>query len=145
MHPNPSFRKTATADALAFATERGFGVLAVNGPEGPICAHVPFTLHDDGALLRMCVDEGLRLATDRLAYVSHWITPVEQPKRFNTRFFVARAPSRQEALHDGFETVESHWVRPETALDRWQRGELNLISPTFTDLSTAIQRTVQGG
>ncbi len=52
MHPNPSFRKTATADALAFATERGFGVLAVNGPEGPICAHVPFTLHDDGALLR---------------------------------------------------------------------------------------------
>ena len=52
MHPNPSFRKTATADALAFATESGFGVLAVNGPEGPICAHVPFTLHDDGALLR---------------------------------------------------------------------------------------------
>ena len=52
MHPNPSFRKTPVTDALAFAAERGFGVLAVNGPEGPISAHVPFTLHDDGALLR---------------------------------------------------------------------------------------------
>ncbi len=89
---------------------------------------------EKGAFEAMCQAERLRLATDRLAYVSHWITPIEQPKRFNTRFFVARAPTRQEALHDGFETVESHWVRPEIALDRWQRGELNLISPTFTNL-----------
>ncbi|MCR9096316.1 MAG: NUDIX domain-containing protein [bacterium] len=89
---------------------------------------------EKGAFEAMCQAEGLRLAADRLAYVSHWITPIEQPKRFNTRFFVARAPAEQEALHDGFETVESHWIRPEVALDRWQQGELNLISPTFTNL-----------
>ena len=47
---------------------------------------------------------------------------------------MARAPRRQEALHDGFETVESDWIRPEIALERFERGELNLISPTFTNL-----------
>lgn len=82
----------------------------------------------------MCRTEALALATDRLAYVSHWITPIDQPKRFDTRFFVAQAPEEQEALHDGFETVESDWVRPETALERYARGEIQLISPTFTNL-----------
>lgn len=82
----------------------------------------------------MCHEERLTLATDHLAFVSHWITPVGQPKRFDTRFFVARTPAAQEALHDGFEAVESHWIRPEVALDRYARGELNLISPTFKNL-----------
>ena len=48
MHPNPAFRKTATDHNLAFARARGFGVLSVNGPAGPLMAHVPFLLSDDG-------------------------------------------------------------------------------------------------
>ncbi|MBC8187433.1 MAG: NUDIX domain-containing protein [Proteobacteria bacterium] len=82
----------------------------------------------------MCNEEKLRLATDQLAYVSHWITPIDQPRRYNTRFFVARAPARQEALHDGHETVESSWIRPEDALEKFRAGKLNLISPTFKNL-----------
>ncbi len=82
----------------------------------------------------MCNEEQLRLATDQLAYVSHWITPIDQPRRYNTRFFVARAPARQEALHDGHETVESSWIRPEDALEKFRAGKLNLISPTFKNL-----------
>ncbi len=89
---------------------------------------------ESGALHAMCVDDGLRLATDQLAYAAHWITPEDQPRRFDTRFFVARAPAHQEALHDGQETVESQWLRPEEALEAHERGELNLISPTFTNL-----------
>ena len=82
----------------------------------------------------MCSEEKLRLATDQLAYVSHWITPIDQPRRYNTRFFVARAPARQEALHDGHETVESSWIRPEDALEKFRAGKLDLISPTFKNL-----------
>ncbi len=48
MHPNPAFRKTAANRNLAFARARGFGVLSVNGPDGPLMAHVPFLLSDDG-------------------------------------------------------------------------------------------------
>lgn len=48
MHPNPAYRQTSHADNLAFARDRGFGSLAVNGAEGPMIAHVPFLLDDAG-------------------------------------------------------------------------------------------------
>lgn len=48
MHPNPAFRKSPTDANLAFARQRGFGTLCVNGPEGPLLAHVPFLLSQDG-------------------------------------------------------------------------------------------------
>ncbi len=48
MHPNPAFRKTPADRNLAFARARGFGVLSVNGPAGPLLAHVPFLLSQDG-------------------------------------------------------------------------------------------------
>jgi len=91
---------------------------------------------ESGVLEKMCSHEQLRLATDQLAYVSHWITPVDQPRRYDTRFFVARAPARQEALHDGYETVESAWIQPETALGRFAAGEMNMISPTLKNLES---------
>ena len=50
MHPNPAFRKTAADRNLAFERARGFGVLSVNGPDGPLMAHVPFLLSDDGTM-----------------------------------------------------------------------------------------------
>lgn len=49
MHPNPAFRKAGTAANLAFAADRGFGLLTVSGPEGPLAAHVPFVITEDGA------------------------------------------------------------------------------------------------
>lgn len=49
MHPNPAFRQSPRDQNLAFARARGFGVLSVNGPEGPLAAHVPFLLNDDAS------------------------------------------------------------------------------------------------
>jgi transcriptional regulator len=49
LHPNPAFRATPAARNLAFARERGFGILTVNGPAGPVAAHVPFLLCAQGA------------------------------------------------------------------------------------------------
>lgn len=51
MHPNPAFREADTEANLRFAAARGFGMLAVNGQDGPICAHVPFLLAADGSSL----------------------------------------------------------------------------------------------
>ena len=56
MHPNPAFRTAAAEANLAFARNRGFGILTVNGPDGPIAAHVPFLISADGATI------GLHLA-----------------------------------------------------------------------------------
>jgi transcriptional regulator len=49
MHPNPAFRQSPRDRNLAFARQRGFGLLTVNGPDGPLAAHVPFQLSDDAA------------------------------------------------------------------------------------------------
>lgn len=51
MHPNPVFHTKSAARNLAFARERAFGILAVNGDAGPWLAHVPFLLDEDGATL----------------------------------------------------------------------------------------------
>ncbi len=46
MHPNPAFHTAAAKQNLAFARERGFGVLAVSGQGTPMLSHVPFALAD---------------------------------------------------------------------------------------------------
>ena len=54
----------------------------------------------EAVLEEMCGNEKLTLATERLAYLAHWITPKIEKRRYTTRFFVAIAPQGQEGLHD---------------------------------------------
>lgn len=51
MHPNPIYHSADAARNLGYARDRAFGVLAINGPDGPLLAHIPFLLADDGATL----------------------------------------------------------------------------------------------
>ena len=78
--------------------------------------------------------EQLRLATDRIAYWSHWITPLGEPRRYDTRFFVARAPEGQTAGHDDWELTSSAWVTPREAIERAERREWKVIFPTLMNL-----------
>jgi len=48
MHPDPVFHTHSVADNLAFARERGFGILAIAHDGVPMLAHVPFVLSGDG-------------------------------------------------------------------------------------------------
>lgn len=66
--------------------------------------------------------------------VSHWITPPGQPRRFDTRFFVALAPHGQDGSHDTNETVDSIWTTPAAVLGRHAAGELKLVFPTLKQL-----------
>jgi glyoxylase-like metal-dependent hydrolase (beta-lactamase superfamily II)/8-oxo-dGTP pyrophosphatase MutT (NUDIX family) len=75
-----------------------------------------------------CSEFGLRLAVDRLAYLSHWLTPYGRPKRFDTRFFIAALPPTQTAAFDGTEMVEQLWLAPAEALAR--SAEMKLMTPT---------------
>ena len=81
--------------------------------------------------------EGLELATDRVAYFSHWITPETAPARFDTRFFVAAMPPRQSAFGHQHETVGGEWVTPTAALRRFDEDEWQMIFPTLTTLRMA--------
>jgi transcriptional regulator len=50
MHTNPAFRGESAARNLDFARSRGFGILMLNGPDGPLASHIPFLLDAGGAL-----------------------------------------------------------------------------------------------
>ena len=92
-------------------------------------------IHDGSrSLAELCADEGLLLLVDRIHLVDHWITPVGERRRFDTRFFVALAPDAQEPLHDDGETIASLWVRPADAIRMWQAGELQMFPPTVASL-----------
>jgi hypothetical protein len=76
----------------------------------------------------------LQLASNRLLPFAHWVTPATMPKRFDTHFFLAAAPEGQTAMHDGGETVESVWIKPQRALDEADAGTRTLVPATALNL-----------
>src|SRR6185437_4807700 len=82
----------------------------------------------------MLASAGLRLATGLLTPFAHWITPVDRPMRFDTRFFVAPAPEGQEAVHDGHEIVDARWTTPAAALAEAAAGRIKLVFATHMNL-----------
>lgn len=87
-----------------------------------------------GSLITMARAEHLILATDRLTYFAHWITPEGMPKRYDTHFFLASAPANQEAIYDQLETSDGVWINPATALSRYQSNTFPIAFPTYHQL-----------
>ena len=85
--------------------------------------------------------EDLYVPAGDLVYFAHWITAAGRPRRFNTRFFVARAPQGQDGAHDETETVHSFWIGPREALERQERNEIEIIFPTRTSLGDIAKFT----
>jgi 8-oxo-dGTP pyrophosphatase MutT (NUDIX family) len=91
--------------------------------------------------LEVVSEEDLLLDAGALHLFSHWITPAGAPRRYDTWFFGAAAPHGHAYLHDESETVASVWVQPGDALDRAERGELELIFPTIRSLEQLARFT----
>ena len=95
------------------------------------------------SLIEMLRSENLKLACDELVPFAHWITPRMMPKRFDTHFFLARAPVGHAGQHDGRESVDSIWIRPADAIA--DRKKWNVIFPTKLNLMKLEQsKTVDG-
>ncbi len=86
------------------------------------------------SIVELCEREDLRLATDRVLYFSHWITPLGPPRRYDTRFFLAHMPENQETAHHEKELEDGLWVRPADALAHADEGRWTMIFPTLTTL-----------
>jgi 8-oxo-dGTP pyrophosphatase MutT (NUDIX family) len=79
-------------------------------------------------------EAGLDVPVGGLVSFSRWITPRAVKVRFDTWFFVARAPDGAEAACDGSECVDARWLRPADALAAGEQGELSLMFPTIKHL-----------
>lgn len=85
---------------------------------------------DESIFADLVLEQRLRLDATALEEIARFITPVGSPRRFDARFFVAKAPADQEPEHDDSEIVDWEWVRPTDALARWAEGDMQMISPT---------------
>ncbi|MEV0298937.1 NUDIX hydrolase [Nocardia sp. NPDC050710] len=86
------------------------------------------------SLAAFLAEEKLVLRADLLRPWANWITPVIEPRRYDTRFFVAVLPVGQ--LADGATSEADHvqWRTPSDALDRWRAGTDILLPPTWSQL-----------
>ncbi len=86
------------------------------------------------AFTEMLGKEEVTIALDRLHYFSRWITPELSPIRYDARFFVARVPPCQEALHDGSELTGHMWVTPGDALKGCREQRFPMVVPIIMTL-----------
>ncbi|GAA1480934.1 NUDIX domain-containing protein [Gordonia sinesedis] len=78
---------------------------------------------------------GLVLRADLLRPLAHWITPQNEKRRYDTRFYLAAVPAGQEPDGETSEADTARWVRPQDALDAWRAGRHFLLPPTWSQLT----------
>jgi 8-oxo-dGTP pyrophosphatase MutT (NUDIX family) len=77
-----------------------------------------------------------RLDFTDVAHFAHWITPVAEPRRFDTRFFIAALPPAAQATADAREMSDAIWLAPAEALERFRAARLPMVFPTVHTLET---------
>jgi len=83
------------------------------------------------SLSALLARRSLVLRADLLRPLAHWITPAAEPKRFDTRFFLAELPAGQVCREAGSEADARVWVRPADALEQG----LQMMPPTSSALA----------
>jgi 8-oxo-dGTP pyrophosphatase MutT (NUDIX family) len=97
------------------------------------------------ALRETAEETGVMLAETDLYPWAHWITPEIEPRRYDTRFFVAAMPADQEASDISGETDRAEWTTPRQALADGRSGLIRMLPPTMSilmelaDLSTVAE------
>ncbi len=78
--------------------------------------------------------ERLRIATDRIFYLSRIVTPPYARKRYDTRFVLAQAPADQIASHDREEVVSGEWLTAAEAIALYHSKAQQIVPPTLENL-----------
>ncbi|CAN5805694.1 hypothetical protein BH23GEM3_BH23GEM3_25690 [soil metagenome] len=94
------------------------------------------------SLLEVAKRERLRLALDEFLYIAHWITPEPEPRRYDTRFFLAPVTEALQpagTLAAGFaphepELVEARWMTATDAVEGFRTATMTMLPPTVHTL-----------
>jgi 8-oxo-dGTP pyrophosphatase MutT (NUDIX family) len=90
-------------------------------------------------LLAHLLENELTLDLAALVPFSRWVTPVQEARRFDARFFLAVAPPGQRGAHDDHETTASFWATPSEVFAKWERGAVRLAPPTHRTIEQLAQ------
>ncbi|HET8592526.1 MAG TPA: NUDIX hydrolase [Solirubrobacterales bacterium] len=92
--------------------------------------------HRAAAVRELAEEAGIEVDPAELVAYSRWITPKVIPIRFDTRFYLALAPTHSPPKPDGSETVDAAWFEPQRALEMHRSGALPLVFPTIKHLES---------
>ena len=125
------------AAALREAAEEA-GVLVMSNPDAALLG-----LHGSDLYGALVAADSV-LEGGRLAYLSNWVTPAGETRRFDTRFFLVEVAAGTEAQADQHEVTEATWVAPVAALERAKLREWFMIPPTILTLRTLARFETPG-
>jgi 8-oxo-dGTP pyrophosphatase MutT (NUDIX family) len=74
---------------------------------------------------------GLKLRTDLLRLWGSWVTPVFEPRRYDTRFFVAEMPSGQVTRDVSTESDKVLWLPVRDAIRAVDEQRMLMLPPTY--------------
>ena len=100
------------------------------------------SLFDDLESKRMSWPEllrhyGLHLDANDFTFVGRWVTPPFAPRRFDTWFFLANCPAKQEPRVTPDSELESGaWITARDAHAKWERSEVIAVPPVLHALGT---------
>ena len=88
------------------------------------------------AAVRETLEEAnIKMDSDQFVQFAHWTPPPSTPKRYATWFYACAATAGNEAVEvDGEEIQDHEWIRPDAALARHAKGEIDLAPPTWVTL-----------
>lgn len=117
------------------------GVLLARDAAGATCADATHDarvaewrealMSGGAALLAVLTALEMRPDIGRMVYCAHWITPVAEPRRYDTRFFLAELPPGCETAIDEREMTDAIWVTAAAAVAAFEHGRLPMVFPTI--------------
>jgi 8-oxo-dGTP pyrophosphatase MutT (NUDIX family) len=128
-------RETFEEAGLVLARRRGSdNILDADAAERLVETYRAPLLKGETTFVDIVRRENLALAGDLMVPFAHWITPEVVPKRFDTHFFLITAPMIQLGAHDGGESTEGIWIKPQQALADAGAGNRTLVFATRMNL-----------
>ncbi|HUE77433.1 MAG TPA: NUDIX domain-containing protein [Longimicrobiales bacterium] len=91
-------------------------------------------MNGTAALMDVLDELDARLEASGVVRLAHWVTPVVEPRRYDTHFFAAALPESRAVKPDPREMTEAAWLAPAEALARFERSELPMVFPTVKTL-----------
>ncbi len=85
---------------------------------------------DPGGVWRAAEESGVRFDASMAVLFANWITPTMVPVRFDARFYAVAVPGHLRCVPDEIEIDDAVWLRPGTALERADAGDMVVPFPT---------------
>lgn len=136
---SPELARELVAAAVRETFEESGVLLAGTGPDDVVAdttgedweADRQALVNHEVSLTEVLVRRGLVLRSDLLGAWSGWLTPVFEPKRYRTWFFVASLPHGQRTRDVSTESVAVSWRSVAEVVPAVRAGELQMMPPTY--------------